>query len=225
MVPRAEYEIIDDWHTLGMRGTGSRSTRCDNVFVPAYRTQSMAQAWPGHEYPGLRINTHHAFKVPTSSLGGHCIAGAIVGNAQAALEDVIELVKSRSTAYTGAKMRDFQAVQLRIGMAGAKIDMARSQLRNDCLTADALYKAGKTLNIEEKLRNKRNCAAAIKQCTEAVDSLMEMAGAHGIYDAHPLQRRFRDAHAASAHINFNTDVQLAPWAMLSLGGEYRSPTM
>ncbi len=225
MVRRADYDIIDDWQTLGMRGTGSRSVRCDNVFVPAYRTQSMYASKPGHEFPGLCINTNPTFKVPASSLGGHCIAGAIVGNAQAALDASIELVKSRSTSYTGAKMRDFQTVQLRIGAAAAKIDAARLVLRNDCLTADALIKSGKQLDLEMKVRNKRNCAAAVKMCTEAVDSLVEMAGANGIYDSFPLQRMFRDAHAAAAHINFNTDVQLTPWAIVTLGGEFKSPAM
>jgi 3-hydroxy-9,10-secoandrosta-1,3,5(10)-triene-9,17-dione monooxygenase len=65
----------------------------------------------------------------------------------------------------------------------------------------------------------------VKLCTEAVDSLMELAGANGIYDHAPLQRMFRDAHAASAHINFNTDVQLTPWALVKLGGEFKSPVM
>lgn len=225
MVPRAQYEILDDWQTLGMRGTGSRSVRCENVFVPTHRTQSMWAAKPGHEFPGLRINTNPTFAVPASSLGGHCIAGAIVGNAQAMLDTVIDWVKSRSTAYTGAKMRDFQAVQLRIGHAAAKVDAARLVLRSDCLRADEMIKAGKTLDLEAKVLNKRNCAAAVKMCIEAVDSLMEMSGANGIYDNAPLQRMFRDAHAASAHINFNLDIQLAPWAIVKLGGEFKSPVM
>ena len=225
MVPRAQYEIIDDWQTLGMRGTGSRSVQCENVFVPAHRTQSMHAAKPGHEFPGLRINTNPTFKVPASSLGGHCIAGAIVGNAQAAVDVTIEMVKSRSTSYTGARMRDFQSVQLRVGAAAAKVDAARLVLRNDCLQADALVKAGKTLDIEAKVRNKRNGATAVRLCVEAVDSLVEMAGAHGIYDSAPLQRMFRDAHAAAAHINFNVDVQLTPWALVKFGGEFKSPVM
>ncbi len=225
MVPRAQYEIIDDWQTLGMRGTGSRSVRCENVFVPAHRTQSMFVTQPGHEFPGLRINTNATFKVPAASLGGHCIAGAIVGNAQAAVDAAVERVKSRSTSYTGAAMRDYQSVQLRVGAAAAKVDAARVVLRNDCLLADATIKSGKPLALEAKLRNKRNCAASVKLCVEAVDSLIEMAGANGIYDSAPLQRMFRDTHAAAAHINFNVDVQLAPWALVALGGEYKLPTM
>ena len=225
MVPRAQYEIIDDWQTLGMRGTGSRSVKCDNVFVPTHRTQSMFASKPGHEFPGLRINTNPTFKVPASSLGGHCIAGAITGNVQAAVDTVIEMVKSRSTSYTGAAMRDFHSVQFRVGTAAAKVDAARLILRNDCLQADAMAKAGKTLDLEAKVRNKRNCATAVKFCIEAIDSLAEMAGANGIYDSQPLQRMFRDAHAAAAHINFNVDLQLTPWALVKFGGVFKSPVM
>mgnify|MGYP003347298323 CR=1 FL=1 len=225
MVRREEYEILDDWYTLGMRGTGSRSVRCDNVFIADYRTQSMYAARPGHEMPGLKINTHPCFAVPASALGGHCIAGAIIGNAQAAVDEAIAIVKARSTAYTGAKMRDFQTVQLRIGMAGAKVDAARGLLRNDCLESESAIAKGSVLSLDDKLRYKRNAAAAVKLANEAVDSLSEMAGAIGIYDSAPLQRMFRDAHSAGAHINFSTDVHCTPWALYVLGGDYKSPTM
>ncbi len=225
MVPRAQYEIIDDWQTLGMRGTGSRSVKCENVFVPTHRTQSMHASKPGHEFPGLRINSNPTFKVPASSLGGHCIAGAITGNVQAAVDTVIEMVKSRSTSYTGAKMRDFHSVQFRVGGAAAKVDAARLILRNDCLQADEMARAGQTLDLEAKVKNKRNCATAVKLCVEAVDSLQELAGANGIYDNQPLQRMFRDTHAAAAHINFNVDIQLTPWALVKFGGEFKSPVM
>ena len=106
------------------------------------------------------------------------------------------------------------------GTAAAKVDAARLILRNDCLQADEMARAGKTLDLEAKVKNKRNCATAVKLCMEAIDSLVELAGANGIYDSQPLQRMFRDAHAASAHINFNVDVQMVPWAIVKFGGEF-----
>jgi 3-hydroxy-9,10-secoandrosta-1,3,5(10)-triene-9,17-dione monooxygenase len=149
----------------------------------------------------------------------------MIGNARAALELTIGLVKSRSTNYTGAKMRDFQTVQLRIGAAGVKIDAAHLLLRNDCLEAQRVYEEGRTLDIETRLRYKRNAAQAARWCVEAVDSLHEMAGANGIYDHAPLQRMFRDVRTASAHIHFSTDMQMTAWGNLALGGEFKSPTM
>jgi alkylation response protein AidB-like acyl-CoA dehydrogenase len=122
-------------------------------------------------------------------------------------------------------MRDFQTVQLRIGAAGAKIDAAGLLLRNDVLEATSIYEAGGTLDVETRLRYKRNAAMAAKLTVEAVDSLQEMAGANGLYDHYPLQRAFRDQHAAAGHFSFSTDAQLPPWGLVALGGEFKSPTL
>jgi 3-hydroxy-9,10-secoandrosta-1,3,5(10)-triene-9,17-dione monooxygenase len=225
LLPRADYEIVDDWHTLGMRATNSKTVRCKEVFVPDYRVVSMYVARDGHAWPGLKVHPNPHYRIPTSALGGVCIGACMVGNARAALEISINHVKSRSTNYTGAKMRDFQTVQLRIGAAGAKIDAAALLMRNDLLDAQGIFEKGGTLDMETKLRYRRNCAFAVRQCLEAVDSLHEMAGGNGIYDQHPLQRIFRDARAAAGHISFSTDAQLPPWGLVALGGEFTSPTL
>ena len=225
MVPRSDYEVIDDWHVLGMRATSSKTVRCQDVFVPEHRTLSMHYPRPGHFWPGLEIHRNPQYRIPTSALGGHCIGGCMVGNARNALETTIELVKSRSTSYTAARMRDFQSVQLRIGIAGAKIDAAAALLRGDCLEGQATYEAGGEFDIQTRLRYKRNCALGARLCSEAVDSLHEMAGANGIYDHYPLQRMFRDSHAAAGHINFSCDVQIPGWALVAMGGEFKSPTL
>ena len=225
LVPRSQYEVIDDWHTLGMRATSSKTVRCKDVFVPDYRVLSMHVARPGHAWPGLEVHRNPEYRIPISALGGHGIGGCLVGNARAALETTIELVKSRSTSYTGSKMRDFQTVQLRVSTAGAKIDAAAALLHNDVMEAQRIYEDGGTVDIETRLRYKRNCALAARMCVEAVDSLHEMAGANGIYDHYPLQRMFRDQRAAAGHFSFSTDAQLPPWGLVALGGEFKSPTL
>lgn len=225
LLHRSEYEVVDDWHTLGMRATSSKTVRCADVFVPDYRSVSMHLARDGHAWPGLAQHRNPHYRIPTSALGAHTIGACMVGNARAALELAIELVKSRSTNYTGAKMRDFQTVQLRIGMAGAKVDAAALLMRNDCLEAQQVYEKGGTFDTETRLRCKRNAALGARLCVEAVDALHEMAGANGIYDHYPLQRVFRDMRAAAGHISFSTDAQLPPWGLVALGGEFRSPTL
>ena len=225
LLHRTQYEVVDDWHTLGMRATSSKSVRCKDVFLPAYRSVSMYVAREGHSWPGLKIHRNPHYRVPLSALGGHGIGACLIGNARAALETAIDLVKSRSTNYTGARMRDFQTVQLRIGAAGAKIDAAYLLLRNDCLEVQRMYEEGGAPDIETRLRYKRNAAMGVKLCVEAVDSLHEMAGGNGIYDHHPLQRMFRDMHAAAGHFSFSVDAQLPPWGLVVLGGEFKSPTL
>ena len=225
LVHRSQYEIVDDWHTLGMRATSSKTVRCKDVFVPAHRALSMHVAREGHVWPGTLVHRNPLYRIPISALGGHGIGGCLVGNARAALEAAIALIKARSTNYTGARMRDFQTVQLRIGAAAAQIDAAALVLRNDCIDVQRTYEVGGTYDTEMRLRCKRNCALAAKLCTEAVTSLHEMAGANGIYDSDPLQRMFRDARAAAGHFSFSTDAQLPPWGLVALGGEFKSPTL
>jgi len=148
-----------------------------------------------------------------------------VGNAQAALELTTEAIKERSTSYTAARMRDFQAVQLRVARAGAQVDAARLICRADCLEAQGVAEEGRLMTIEDKLRCRRNVAYAMDLCTEAVDSLHALAGANGIYDRYPIQRLFRDQHALAAHIGFSWDAQGSPWGLVALGGEFVSPTL
>lgn len=225
LVPSTGYEVLDDWQVLGMRATGSRSVRCKRLFVPQHRIVSMHVARPGHEWPGLAIHRNPQYRIPISAVGGHTIGGCMVGNARNALDTSIALVKERSTSYTGARMRDFQTVQLRISAAAAKVDAAAALLRSDLIDVQALYDAGGTLDMESRLRCKRNAALASRLCVEAIDSLHEMAGANGIYDHYPLQRMYRDAHAAAGHFSFSLDAQLPPWGLVVLGGEFKSPTL
>jgi 3-hydroxy-9,10-secoandrosta-1,3,5(10)-triene-9,17-dione monooxygenase len=225
LLHKSEYEVVDDWQVLGMRSTGSMTVVAKDVFVPAHRALCMYEARGGDRFPGARGNPHPVYRVPLSTLGSHGIGGAAAGNALAALELSIEVVKSRSTNYTGLKMRDFQAVQLRIGAAGARIEAARQLLRNDCLEGQEIANRNVIADPERKLRFKRNLAYAVSLCTEAVDILHAMAGANGIYDGYPIQRIFRDAHALAGHFSFSTDAQFSTWGLAALGGEIVNPTL
>lgn len=223
LVPRKDFEVIDDWHVLGMRSTGSKSVKVKDLFVPEHRALCMYLARGTAEFPGAKGNPHPHYTIPLSGLGSHCIAGAAVGNAQGALELTTEAVRDRSTNYTAARMREFQAVQLRVAAAGARVDLARLSVKNDILEAQAVAEAGRAPTLEEKLRWKRNVAYAVQLCTEAVDNLHAMAGARGIYDHYPMQRLFRDAHALMGHIGFSWDAQAGPWGLVALGGDYDAP--
>jgi 3-hydroxy-9,10-secoandrosta-1,3,5(10)-triene-9,17-dione monooxygenase len=225
LVPSSDYEVIDDWQTLGMRATGSRSVRCSEVFVPAHRAVSFQVARPGHVFPGWAINPNPMYRIPLFPFAGYGIAGTLIGNAQAAVDTCIELVKARSTSYTAARMRDFPTVQWRVAEAAAKVECARTWLRQDCIDGEQWMASGRVFDTEMKLRYRRNVALAVRLITQAVDSLHEMAGANGIYDSYPLQRMFRDAHAGAAHINFSVDVQYPGWGLVALGGEFKSPTL
>jgi len=225
LLHKSQYEVIDDWKVLGMRSTGSMTVAAKDVFVPEHKALCMYDVRGGDKFPGARTNRNPAYQVAASPLLGHGIGACAVGNAMAALELSIDAVKKRSTNYTGAKMRDFQAVQLRIGAAGSKIDAARLVLRADAIEGQDFASRKLIADPPTKLRWKRNLAYAVNLCTEAVDILHAMAGANGIYESYPLERIFRDAHSLAGHISFSFDAQASAWGLAALGGEVVNPTL
>lgn len=225
LLHQSEYEVIDDWHVLGMRSTGSMTVVAKDVFVPEYRALCAYDLRGGSSSPGAAGNPNPVFRVPFSAMAAHGIGGVAVGNAQAALDLTLEFVQKRSTSYQALKMRDIQTIQARVGAAGARIDAARELLRRNCHEAMEIARAGGITDATTKLRLKRDLAYAAQISNEAVDLLHAMAGANGIYDSYPIQRIFRDAHALGGHFSFSTDAQFSAWGLSAFGGEVGNPTL
>jgi len=225
LLHKSEYEVVDDWHVLGMRSTGSMTVVAKDVFVPEHRALCAYDLRGGVPFPGAKGNPNPVYRVPFSAMAAHGIGAVAVGNAQAALELSIESVKSRSTSYQALKMRDIQTIQVRTGAAGARIDAARGLLRANCHEAMEIARANASADAPTKLRLKRDLAYAAQLATEAVDILHAMAGANGIYDSFPMQRIFRDAHALGGHFSFSTDAQFSTWGLAVLGGDIANPTL
>jgi 3-hydroxy-9,10-secoandrosta-1,3,5(10)-triene-9,17-dione monooxygenase len=225
VVPESAYEIIDDWQVMGLSGTGSMSVKCDKVFVPEHRALSMLKGRGAGDYPGWKTNPGPVFRIPFGGLAAHCILGAAIGNAQAMFDAVTAMVRERSTSYTTLKMRDLGTVQSRVGLAGASLEAARLMARNDCIDGQNMANRGEVADFAFRLKQKRNCAYAMKLATDCVDTLYALAGANGLYTRGAMERIYRDQHAACGHINFSIDAQTSAWGLAVLGGEVNNPTL
>ena len=47
LLPMAECEIVDNWHSLGMRGTGSNDVRARDVVIPSLQVVTPAEPGRG----------------------------------------------------------------------------------------------------------------------------------------------------------------------------------
>ena len=45
LLPRTDYAIDDNWHVIGLCGTGSKDIVVEDAFVPEYRTHSYLDAF------------------------------------------------------------------------------------------------------------------------------------------------------------------------------------
>ncbi len=225
MVPASDYTIVDDWQVMGMRATGSMTVEAQDIFVPEHRALSMVHLRGGDGSPGAQCNPGPLYRVALSMLSGHVIASTVVGNAQAALEMTVDSIRQRSAVSTGARMRDIQAIQIRVGDAAVRIDAAKELIRNDFVAGQEYAERNEVPDTERKLRSKRNVSMGVKLCTEAVDNLHSLAGANGMYTRSPMERIFRDAHAGSSHIQFSSDINFSTWGLVALGGEVQNPLL
>jgi len=221
LVPKSDYQIIDTWYAMGMVGTGSKDIEVKEVFVPGRRALALARCRGGLEHPGAALNKGDLFKVPIVASAGHPLSASILGAAEGAFRHVREKFSSRIGTYTGAKVADFQAVQIKLARARCLIDSARYLMRQSAL----VFQNIEILDIESKLLLRAQNSFAVGQCREAVETLWSCYGANAIYTRDPLQRFLRDVQAGGQHFSFSFDIAGSAYGTAALGGKYANPTM
>ncbi|HYL23962.1 MAG TPA: acyl-CoA dehydrogenase family protein [Burkholderiales bacterium] len=225
MVPKSDYRIIDTWYAMGMIGTGSKDIEVKEIFVPERRALELAQCRGGLEHPGGKVNSGPLFRIPIVAAAGHPLAATALGAAEGALEHVTRSFKTRIGTYTGAKVSEFQAVQIKIARARALVDSARYLMRESAIAFDRYAERNQVPALEEKLRLRIQNTLAVMQSREAVETLWSCYGANGIYTRDPLQRFLRDTQAINQHFSFNFDIAGAAYGSVALGGHYANPTL
>ncbi|MBM3488521.1 MAG: flavin-dependent monooxygenase [Alphaproteobacteria bacterium] len=208
LVPRADWRIEDNWHVLGLAGTGSKNVVVTDKFVPRRRMLTIPEAASG-EPPGIACNPGPLYRIPFFSAIGTCLCLPAVGIADGALEDYVETTRARTTrgaALGGSKtMAEFPTIQLRVAEAAALIDAAKLLLARDAADTYATVAAGRKLSVEQRMRNRRDHSYSVRLAVQAVDRLFESAGGQGLFSSHPVQRAWRDVHGAAKHISLNWD--------------------
>jgi len=216
LLPAKDYTIIDTWHVIGLAGTGSKDIAADDVFVPEYRSVAVEQITGGPN-PGSEVNPSVLYQLPAVSLFAFCIAGVSLGIAQGAIDYFAETTRTRTSYYTGRNLADFVTLQIHLAEASAIVDTARAVMLLDCDEATRIVGEGKVPSLEQRARYRRDGAYAATLCTRAVDLLFRATGGGAIYARNPLQRAFRDIHAANAHYVLNWDINGAMFGRVVLG--------
>jgi 3-hydroxy-9,10-secoandrosta-1,3,5(10)-triene-9,17-dione monooxygenase len=216
LLRKADYKIVDKWNATGLRGTGSNDVEVDDAFVAEPMTLAVSEL-AGGPTPGSAVNPNPLYALPVFSLFPYVLSGAALGNAQACLDDYVDLARHRASTYNRAKIGDMQSTQIKIAEASAKIDAARLIMRSACIEAMADARRGHVPHIPAKTRYRRDGAFAVNLCTEAVSLLFSASGARGLYMTGALQRQFRDAHAINSHLAFNFDAAGTNYGRVALG--------
>jgi 3-hydroxy-9,10-secoandrosta-1,3,5(10)-triene-9,17-dione monooxygenase len=216
LIPKKDYRILDTWNAAGLRGTGSNDVEVRDVFVAEALTVAVSDL-AGGPTPGSVVNPNPLYALPVFSLFPYVLSGVALGNAQACLDDYVEIARHRASTYNRTKLGDLQSTQIKIAEASAKIDAARLIMRSYCIEAMAAARRGQIPDMELKTRLRRDGAYSVNLCTEAVSLLFAASGARGLFTTGALQRQFRDAHAINSHLAFNFDAAGTNYGRVALG--------
>lgn len=224
LVRASDYVIDDTWDVIGLAGTGSKTLVLNDVFVPEHRLISFADAASGRT-PGSKLYANRLYAVPIYSHISPCLAAAAVGAAAGAIEDFIDNTTGRITrgSVTGGnnRMAEFPTIQIKVAEAEAAVDAARTILLRDLRTIAEEVRQHGEASVQQRVRNRRGQAFAVKLAVEAADLLNAASGGNGLSLSNPVQRAWRDVNAVARHVSLNWDAVSAMCGQLALGLEPR----
>jgi alkylation response protein AidB-like acyl-CoA dehydrogenase len=194
-LPTAELEVLDSWHTSGLRGTGSHDAVAEDLFVPDHRVLSLIDAPPHIDAP--------LYRFPIFGFFALSIGAAALGNARGAIDELIELAAGKTAQGSSRVLAERAATQAAVGEAEAALRAARALFYE--AIEDAWVAAQAPAPVGESLRLGLRLAAthAVRTSADVSRAMYDLGGGSAIYEDSPLQRRFRDAHAATAHFQVN----------------------
>jgi alkylation response protein AidB-like acyl-CoA dehydrogenase len=215
MVPLAEVEILDDWHTLGLAGTGSRSLVLHDVFVPEHRLVMVSDLFAGTP-PGRLVHPDYpVLRAPRGFLVSYSLPPVCIALGQRALTVASATLAERVSRGT-TRVADSEVVQLAIGEAAAAIDTATLLLHTGRKASTAAVSSGRQITEAEALRTRRDMVYAQHQVGWAVDRLCEADGARWVYDNDELGAIRRDVMTILTHHAASRQAAMAPYGRLLL---------
>ncbi len=217
LVRLAECEIVDDWHTLGLAGTGSKSLVLHDVFVPEHRRVMVADLFAGTP-PGALVHPDYpVLRAPRGFLVSYSLPPVAIALGRCALEVACAGLAGRVSRGV-AKVAQSEVVQMAIGEAAAAIDAATLLLHTGRDASTAAVSSGRKITEAEALRARRDMVYAQHQVGGALDRLCEADGARWVYDNDRLGTIRRDVMTILTHHAASRQAAMAPYGRMLLGG-------
>ena len=218
LVPFTEIEIIDDWHVLGLAGTGSRSLQLRDVFVPEHRCVLLDDLLAGTP-PGARVHPDYKLlRAPRGLLVNYSLPPVSIALGRRALAVAIDGLRGRISRGV-TRMAASEFVQVAVGEAAAAIDAATLTMWSGRQAAEALVAEGEPIAPDVVLRTRRDMTHAQHQVQWAIERLVEVCGARSVYDADALASIRRDVLTLLTHTIASRQAAMGAWGRWALGYE------
>src|SRR5215510_9801516 len=189
---RSQAKIIDDWHVLGLRGTGSDSYSVEDLFIPD------GQA-PARDVDDERREKGPLYPIGSTLLYATGFCSVTIGIARRMLDTYVTVVKGRHSRSSPTAMINNHAIQREMAILEARLSAVRAFLHE---AAGQLYNASAkgTLDVDLRVRLRLATSWGMNEATDVSIACYRGAGTMAISEKAPFERRFRDAMSASQHL-------------------------
>jgi alkylation response protein AidB-like acyl-CoA dehydrogenase len=210
LIPREDFVIIDDWYTVGLKGTGSKTIEAKDIFIPERRTLSNKDIEEGTS-PGSQLHAHPMYSAMSSANFTAAMGMPALGAARGFLAAYEDRLRSKTN-----NLDDGMLVNMgRYAQAVAQVDAVyAASMQNAQRLA---LRPAKDVTAEDRARCRRDQAFAAQSARKIVNMLYEECGGGGLFEKSEFQRYWRDANAAAAHHGLTWDWVSVAWTRTMLG--------
>jgi alkylation response protein AidB-like acyl-CoA dehydrogenase len=217
VLPTSDIDVVDTWHSMGMRGTDSQDVGATSVFVPASRTFGLSPDYvPAAPFDGP------LYRLPALVATYTVVAPVALAIARGAIDELRQVVTTKVPLGSMKTARDRTAVQAAVATAEAMLRSARLFFYDTIGSAWRRALAGEPFTLEHKADLMLASAWAVRSAARATDLMHEMGGTSGIYTRSRLERLFRDAQTVRHH-GFVSGSRLETVGQVYLGVEPEFP--
>ncbi len=222
-IPVADLEIIDDWHTSGLRATGSVSTAANGVFVPSERVLEVGPVLQGQHRSTLNAGSP-IFRAPFMPTAVATVSAPALGLGQAATEAFLRRLPGRKITYTAYDSQSAAPItHLQVADARVRMDEAAFHAYRLADMIDAKANANEPWTLEERALARLDLSAVCQRAKEATDTLFSASGGSSVYTSVPIQRIARDIQTVSLHAIVHPANGFELYGRVALGLEPNTP--
>jgi indole-3-acetate monooxygenase len=190
--PARQAELVDTWHTMGLRGTGSGDMKVTSVRVPKELSVSLLTDRP--------IATGALYAFPAFGLLAMGIAAVACGNALAALDEFRQAGASLKTGGARKSLSERATVQTEFAQATAELKAARAFMIDEIGQSWGAAKADGQISLEKRAGLRLAATHLTRTCARVCRQIHDLSGGVAVFSGNKLERRLRDSQTMTAHM-------------------------
>lgn len=198
LVHKDQWEVLDTWHTIGMRGTGSNTMVVRDGWIPEDQTV-LAERLLGPTMEGLPEAMAAQRLAPVSTMST-AITAPSLGAADALLDMVAEQAHQRGITYSNYHPQASSEAFVRgLGEVRAKIDSAGLLLQRSAATIDEASRGVDPLSARTRAQCRNDVAHAAHSLADAANDMAWLYGTALFAATNPVGRLWRDINTGTRH--------------------------